>query len=197
MYLFVFKITPAHFFPHIFVPGSCFQAPSSSQVCRPQLLLLNKLIQTCLPCFPYLINLLTHMYISVYIIYIYKYMCVSILTPSHCPLTNVISISLISFIFIKSVWVKLFSIKRTSIKLASIIFSLDIRFISVRLISIKLPSFRFIHVKLTVYQSYLYIKLISYLHQTYLCQFASVKLISQTYLFTKLIVSIYILHKFT
>ena len=48
-------------------------------------------------------------------------------------------------------------------------------------------------------QSYLYIKLISYLHQTYLCQFASVKLISQTYLFTKLIVSIYIyiLHKFT
>ena len=181
MYLFVFKITPAQFFPHIFVPGSCFQAPSSSQVCRPQLLLLNKLIQTCLPCFPYLINLLTHMYISVYT-YIYIYMnymcvCVSILTPSHCPLTNVISISIISFIFIKSVWVKLFSIKRTSIKLASIMFSLDIRFISVRLISIKLPSFRFIHVKLTVYQSYLYIKLISYLHQTYLCQFASVKLI--------------------
>ena len=175
MYLFVFKITPAQFFPHIFVPGSCFQAPSSSQVCRPQLLLLNKLIQTCLPCFPYLINLLTHIYIYRYIYELY--VCVSILTPSHCSLTNVISISIISFIFIKSVWVKLFSIKRTSIKLASIMFSLDIRFISVRLISIKLPSFRFIHVKLTVYQSYLYIKLISYLHQTYLCQFASVKLI--------------------
>ena len=78
MYLFVFKITPAQFFPHIFVPGSCFQAPSSSQVCRPQLLLLNKLIQTCLPCFPYLINLLTHMYISVYTYIYMNYMCVCV-----------------------------------------------------------------------------------------------------------------------